>query len=103
MCFFCVYSITSRNNASISNFGSGFRLQNEYLWCIIEVKSKHFLTVLKKIEKKQKRVTEKREFFFTQNQFSTKSIFYMVVIQKVITVNTYNFHHILMLLFLIHG
>ncbi|KAF0759934.1 Uncharacterized protein FWK35_00022082 [Aphis craccivora] len=25
---------------------------------------------------------------FTQNQFSTKSIFYMVVIQKLITVNT---------------
>ncbi|KAF0771757.1 hypothetical protein FWK35_00000380 [Aphis craccivora] len=25
---------------------------------------------------------------FTQNQFSTKSIFYMVVIQKLITINT---------------
>ncbi|KAF0771856.1 Uncharacterized protein FWK35_00006006, partial [Aphis craccivora] len=45
-CFFFVsaYSITSRNNASISNFGSGFRWQSEYPWCIIEVKSKHFPT-----------------------------------------------------------
>ncbi|KAF0773229.1 Uncharacterized protein FWK35_00007673 [Aphis craccivora] len=23
------------NNASISNFGGGFRWKNEYLWCII--------------------------------------------------------------------
>ncbi|KAE9529497.1 hypothetical protein AGLY_011593 [Aphis glycines] len=28
--------ITSRNNASISNFGGGFRWQSEYPWCIIE-------------------------------------------------------------------
>ncbi|KAF0773331.1 Uncharacterized protein FWK35_00006550 [Aphis craccivora] len=58
MCiFFCVsvYSITSRNNASISNFGGGFQWQSEYLWCIIEVKSKHFPTDLKKIEKKRKK------------------------------------------------
>ncbi|KAE9533896.1 hypothetical protein AGLY_008975 [Aphis glycines] len=34
--------INSRNNASISNFGVGFRWQSEYPWCIIEVKSKHF-------------------------------------------------------------
>ncbi|KAF0770706.1 Uncharacterized protein FWK35_00004742 [Aphis craccivora] len=31
--------ITSRNNAPISNYGGGFRCKNEYLWCIIEVKS----------------------------------------------------------------
>ncbi|KAF0766241.1 Uncharacterized protein FWK35_00003309, partial [Aphis craccivora] len=39
--FLCVsvYSITSRNNAPISNFGGGFRCKNEYPWCIIEVKS----------------------------------------------------------------
>ncbi|KAF0764574.1 Uncharacterized protein FWK35_00006975 [Aphis craccivora] len=30
--------ITSRNNAPISNFGSGFRCKSEYPWCIIEVK-----------------------------------------------------------------
>ncbi|KAF0764524.1 hypothetical protein FWK35_00025082 [Aphis craccivora] len=37
-CVFClffffvyVYSKTSGNNASISNFGSGFRWQNEYI------------------------------------------------------------------------
>ncbi|KAF0769185.1 Uncharacterized protein FWK35_00007315 [Aphis craccivora] len=35
-----VYSITIRNNASISNFGGGFRWQSEYPWCIIGVKSK---------------------------------------------------------------
>ncbi|KAF0767934.1 Uncharacterized protein FWK35_00004324 [Aphis craccivora] len=31
----CRYSITSRKNASISNFGGGFRWQSEYPWCII--------------------------------------------------------------------
>ncbi|KAF0773294.1 Uncharacterized protein FWK35_00005947 [Aphis craccivora] len=45
--------ITSRNNAPISNFGSGFRCKSEYPWYIIEVKSKHFPTVFKKIEKKK--------------------------------------------------
>ncbi|KAF0771763.1 Uncharacterized protein FWK35_00020441 [Aphis craccivora] len=37
--FVPVYSITSRNNAPISNFGDGFRCKSEYPWCIIEVKS----------------------------------------------------------------
>ncbi|KAF0756206.1 Uncharacterized protein FWK35_00018795 [Aphis craccivora] len=32
--------ITSRNNASISNFGGGFRWKSEYPWCIIKVKKK---------------------------------------------------------------
>ncbi|KAF0750365.1 Uncharacterized protein FWK35_00022271 [Aphis craccivora] len=27
--------ITSRNNASISNYGGGFRCKSEYPWCII--------------------------------------------------------------------
>ncbi|KAF0712660.1 Uncharacterized protein FWK35_00032811 [Aphis craccivora] len=36
--FLCVYSITSRKNATISNFGDGFRWKSEYPWCIIEVK-----------------------------------------------------------------
>ncbi|KAF0764660.1 Uncharacterized protein FWK35_00004013 [Aphis craccivora] len=34
--FVSVYSITSRNNAPISNFGGGFRCNSEYPWCIIE-------------------------------------------------------------------
>ncbi|KAF0703383.1 Uncharacterized protein FWK35_00039123, partial [Aphis craccivora] len=29
-------SITSRNNAPISNYGGGFRCKSEYPWCIIE-------------------------------------------------------------------
>ncbi|KAE9541255.1 hypothetical protein AGLY_004500, partial [Aphis glycines] len=32
--------ITSRNNASISNFRDGFRWQSEYPWCIIEFSKK---------------------------------------------------------------
>ncbi|KAF0770089.1 Uncharacterized protein FWK35_00012483, partial [Aphis craccivora] len=56
--------ITSRNNASISNFGGGFRCKSEYPWYIIEVKSKHFPTVFKKIEKKN----DGKTGIFTQNQ-----------------------------------
>ncbi|KAF0752368.1 Uncharacterized protein FWK35_00019489 [Aphis craccivora] len=65
--------ITSRSNAPISNFGGGFRWKNKNPWCIIEVKvkSKHFPTVFKKIEKKK--MTEKREFIrktsFRPNRF----------------------------------
>ncbi|KAF0768842.1 Uncharacterized protein FWK35_00029003 [Aphis craccivora] len=65
MCVFfvSVYSITSRNNAPISNFGGGFRCKSEYPGCIIEVKSKHFPTTFKKSRKtKKKKMTEKREF-----------------------------------------
>ncbi|KAF0770288.1 Uncharacterized protein FWK35_00005279, partial [Aphis craccivora] len=29
-------SITSRNNAPISNFGGGFQCKSEHPWCIIE-------------------------------------------------------------------
>ncbi|KAE9537424.1 hypothetical protein AGLY_006447 [Aphis glycines] len=43
--FVSVYSITSRNNASISNFKGGFRWK--------KVKSLHFPTAFKKIEKKK--------------------------------------------------
>ncbi|KAF0761596.1 Uncharacterized protein FWK35_00012508 [Aphis craccivora] len=53
--FLSVYSITSRNNAPISKLGDGFRCKSEYPWCIIEVKSKHFPTVIKKIEKNKKK------------------------------------------------
>ncbi|KAF0759735.1 Uncharacterized protein FWK35_00017141 [Aphis craccivora] len=39
LCLCTVYSITSRNNALISNFGGGFRCKSEYPWSIIEVKN----------------------------------------------------------------
>ncbi|KAF0764493.1 disrupted in renal carcinoma protein 2-like, partial [Aphis craccivora] len=35
--FVSVYSITSQNNAPISNYGGGFRCKSEYPWCIIEI------------------------------------------------------------------
>ncbi|KAF0764193.1 Uncharacterized protein FWK35_00007123 [Aphis craccivora] len=54
-CIDFIMIITSRNNAPISNFGCGFRWKSEYPWCIIEVKSKHFPTVFKKIEKNKKK------------------------------------------------
>ncbi|KAF0736119.1 Uncharacterized protein FWK35_00038468 [Aphis craccivora] len=86
--FVSVYSITSRNNAPISNFWGGFRCKSEYYWCIIEVKSKHFLTVFKTIEKnKKKKMTEKRELL-RKTSFRPNRFFYMVVIQKLITINT---------------
>ncbi|KAF0764748.1 Uncharacterized protein FWK35_00004686 [Aphis craccivora] len=93
MCVFCffvlvsVHSITSRNNAPNSNFGGGFRCKIEYPWCIIKIKSNHLPTVFKKIEKNKKKITEKREFLRT-TIFRPNRSFYMVVIQKLITVNT---------------
>ncbi|KAF0769446.1 hypothetical protein FWK35_00017012, partial [Aphis craccivora] len=62
--------ITSRNNASISNFRGGFRRQNQ---------------------------NDRKTGFFTQNQFLTKYIFFMVVTRKLITVNTCNFHQMFIL------
>ncbi|KAF0760913.1 putative cytochrome P450 6a13 [Aphis craccivora] len=65
--------ITSRNNAPISNYGGGFRWKNEYPWCIIEVKSKHIPTVLKKIEKNgnfyAKPVFDQIDFFIWFSNF----------------------------------
>ena len=100
--FVSVYSITSRNNAPISNFGGGFRCKSEYPWCIIQVKSKHFPTVFKKIEKNKKKMTEKREFL-RKTSFRPNRFFYMVVIQKLITVNTWNFHQMFMLVIYIYS
>ncbi|KAE9536843.1 hypothetical protein AGLY_006905 [Aphis glycines] len=37
--------ITSRNNASISNFGGSFRWKNEYLWCNIEVREYKYFSM----------------------------------------------------------
>ncbi|KAF0758084.1 Uncharacterized protein FWK35_00012698 [Aphis craccivora] len=45
-----VYSITFRNNTSILNFGGGIQ-RKVNPWCIVEVKSKNFPTIFKKIEK----------------------------------------------------
>ncbi|KAE9539810.1 hypothetical protein AGLY_005062 [Aphis glycines] len=59
--FVSVYSITSRNNVSISNFG--------------EVLRKHFPTFFKKIEKNKKKVTKKREFLRKTN-FQPNRFFY---------------------------
>ncbi|KAF0749838.1 Uncharacterized protein FWK35_00020048 [Aphis craccivora] len=59
--FFCVclctlYSITSRNNPSISNLGGGFRRQSEYPWCDIEVKKVNKIQRFsKKIDKNKKK------------------------------------------------
>ncbi|KAF0770620.1 Uncharacterized protein FWK35_00013823 [Aphis craccivora] len=80
--FVSVYSITSRNNAPISNYGGGFRCKSEYPWCIIEVK------IFSKKLRKTKKKNDGKTGIFTQNQFSTKSNFFMVVIQKLITENT---------------
>ncbi|KAE9530969.1 hypothetical protein AGLY_011431 [Aphis glycines] len=51
-----------------------FLWQSEYPWFIIEVKSKKFLTVSKKIRKIRKN-SDGEMGIFTQHQFSTKSIF----------------------------
>ncbi|KAF0711401.1 Uncharacterized protein FWK35_00036947 [Aphis craccivora] len=77
--FVSVYSITSRNNAPISNYGGGFRCKSEYPWCIIEFS--------KKLKKTKKKMTEKREFL-RKTSFRPNRIFFMVVIQKLITENT---------------
>ncbi|KAF0763057.1 Uncharacterized protein FWK35_00017800 [Aphis craccivora] len=71
---FCVYvqHITCQNNASISVVGFNDKV-NILAALDIEVKSKHFSTVFKKIEKNKKKVTEKRGFLrktsFRPNRF----------------------------------
>ncbi|KAE9521275.1 hypothetical protein AGLY_018338 [Aphis glycines] len=71
-CIDFTMSITSRNNASISNFGRGFRWKSEYPWCIIEVKSKHFQTVFQNIEQNKKKSDGKMRIF-TQNHCNSKT------------------------------
>ncbi|KAE9522070.1 hypothetical protein AGLY_017532 [Aphis glycines] len=76
-------SITSRNNAPISNYGSGFRCKSEYPWCIIEFS--------KKSRKTKKKMTKKREFL-RKSSFRPNRFFYMVEIQKLITtIEIFNF------------
>ncbi|KAE9544280.1 hypothetical protein AGLY_001459 [Aphis glycines] len=79
--------ITSRNNAPISNYGGGFRCKSEYLWCIIQVK------IFKKIEKNKKKNDEKGQFL-RKTSFRQNRIFYFAITQKLIDVNTLNFHKI---------
>ncbi|KAF0750998.1 Uncharacterized protein FWK35_00027056 [Aphis craccivora] len=52
--FVSCYSITYQNNVSISNFGGSFRWKNEYLSCIIEVKTQkeEFSSGFQKTKKK---------------------------------------------------
>ncbi|KAF0759647.1 Uncharacterized protein FWK35_00029580, partial [Aphis craccivora] len=59
------------------------------------VKSKKFSIVLKSVRKIPKKVTEKREFL-SKTSFRPNRFFYMVVNQKLITVNTSNFNQIFM-------
>ncbi|KAF0754014.1 Uncharacterized protein FWK35_00018491, partial [Aphis craccivora] len=79
MFFLCIQYTTSRNNASISNFGGGFRWQ--------KVKSKNFPIFKKKIDDGKKGI-------FTQNQFSTKSIFLYGCNSKTNHCKCLNFYHI---------
>ncbi|KAF0766829.1 Uncharacterized protein FWK35_00020115, partial [Aphis craccivora] len=72
--FVSVYSITR----------GGFRCKSEYPWCIIGQKLT-FSNSFQKNREKQKK-NDGKTGIFTQNQFSTKSNFFMVVIQKLITV-----------------
>ncbi|KAF0750985.1 Uncharacterized protein FWK35_00032077 [Aphis craccivora] len=83
--FVSVYSITSRNNTPISNFGGGFRCKIEYPWCIIKVKN--IFQQFSKKSRKTKKMTEKREFL-RKTCFRPNRFFYMVVNQKLITLNS---------------
>ncbi|KAF0743669.1 Uncharacterized protein FWK35_00035857, partial [Aphis craccivora] len=64
--FVSLYSITSRNYAPISNYGVGFRCKSQKLT---------FSYIFQKNREKQKK-NDGKTGIFTQNQFSTKSIFF---------------------------
>ncbi|KAF0771678.1 Uncharacterized protein FWK35_00001861, partial [Aphis craccivora] len=59
------------------------------------VKSKQFPIVFKRVRKNLKKVTEKQEFL-RKTSFRQNRLFYMVVIQKIITINTLHFHQMFM-------
>ncbi|KAF0748526.1 Uncharacterized protein FWK35_00022438 [Aphis craccivora] len=59
-------------------------VKNFVLW---GVKSKKFPIVFKSAGKNQKKITEKREFL-RKTSFQPNRFFYMVLIQKLITVNS---------------
>ncbi|KAF0755707.1 Uncharacterized protein FWK35_00022902 [Aphis craccivora] len=52
--FVSVNSITSRNNAPISNYRGGFRCKSEYHWCIKRSKVNIFQQFSKKSRKTKK-------------------------------------------------
>ncbi|KAF0768761.1 Uncharacterized protein FWK35_00000390, partial [Aphis craccivora] len=82
--FVSVYSITSRNNAPISNYGGGYRSKSEYPWCIIEVK------IFKKIEKNKKKMTEKRELL-RKTSFRPNRFFLWFVDKKILDDQKFKF------------
>ncbi|KAF0772755.1 Uncharacterized protein FWK35_00000719, partial [Aphis craccivora] len=61
--------------------------ESESSWYFGGIKSKKFPIVFKSVRKNPKKVTEKREFL-RKTSFSQNRFFYMVVIQKIITINT---------------
>ncbi|KAF0692259.1 Uncharacterized protein FWK35_00028068, partial [Aphis craccivora] len=61
--FVSVYSITSRNNAPISNYGGGFRCKSEYPWCIVEHREKPKKKIKKNGNFYAKPVFDQIEFF----------------------------------------
>ncbi|KAE9536645.1 hypothetical protein AGLY_007047 [Aphis glycines] len=67
--------ITSLNNALISIYGGGFRCKSEYPWYYID-KKLTFSNSFQKNREKQKK-NDGKTAIFTQNQFSTKSIFFL--------------------------
>ncbi|KAF0773389.1 Uncharacterized protein FWK35_00003703 [Aphis craccivora] len=67
--FVSVFSITSGNNAPISNFGGGFRCKMHY-----KSQKLTFSNSFQKNREKQKKMTEKREFLRKTNQIFTKSV-----------------------------
>ncbi|KAF0763583.1 Uncharacterized protein FWK35_00026345 [Aphis craccivora] len=101
-CLCSVYSITSQNNFPISNFGGGFRCKNEYHWCIVEVKSEHFPTVFKEIEKNKKKLTKKQEFLRKTN-FRPNRFFLYGCNSKTNHCKYLKFHQMFISVFLIHG
>ncbi|KAF0761938.1 Uncharacterized protein FWK35_00008337 [Aphis craccivora] len=104
MCVFLsiLYSITSRNNASVSNFGSGFRWQSEYPWCIIEFK---FFEICRKRENSKRNDDDlsSNDFKYLQLKFSIflkilllyifrKLTFNLTIEQKKNTIKNKNFN-----------
>lgn len=69
----CVHAITCRNNALIYNFRVGFWWQIVYSWYNIQVKVP---AVFKSVEKKHKKMTEKREFFRKTSFWENRLILY---------------------------
>ncbi|KAF0759209.1 Uncharacterized protein FWK35_00035384, partial [Aphis craccivora] len=77
----------SRKSASIFKLSPVSDREVNLVGTLGGVKSKKFPIIFKSVRKNPKKVTENQEFLlktsFRQNRF-----FYMVVIQKIITINT---------------